>query len=303
MAIPDFETVMRPVLELLQEGGEHRRRDIGDAIAKSFNLTPVEQAQRTRGGGHNLLRSKIDWAIRDLVKAGLLVRTRRGFTQVTDRGRTFLAEHSGAINREALSSVSPEHAAWVKPTKTKKAAVPTDSSDAEEIPREAIPRLVARWHEAIADELLQRLRAAPPEFLEHTVLALLVAMGYGGAVSDAVHLGGPGDGGVDGMVRKDPLGLEQVYVQAKRYAADHPVGPAEVQAFVGALHGHQTDRGVFVTTSHFTKSAADYVAKVSSRIILIDGLKLARLMVEHGCGVHTGETITLKEVDEDFFDA
>jgi restriction system protein len=167
---------------------------------------------------------------------------------------------------------------------------------------ELIPQLVAEAHAALADELVERLRQAHPEFLEHCVLKLLTRMGYGGPEGQVRHLGGPGDEGMDGLIRQDPLGLDVVYVQAKRYAADRAVHRPDVQAFAGALQGAQASRGIFIATTRFSPGAIDFAEKVPSRIILIDGRRLGELMVAYDCGVQEAETVTIKKVDEDFFD-
>lgn len=298
MAIPDYQTVMRPVLALHGDRGEHARRDIVAAMTKEFALTPAEQ-MAVIPSGQNTMRSRVEWAITYMVKAGLLVRSGRGSTRITERGLTVLTEHPTRVDNRVLRTF-PEFREFVQSKKATAAPIPMVEETVA--PREAIPPLVESWHQAVAAELLDRLRAAPPEFLERAVLKLLIAMGYGGPVGQAVHLGGPGDGGIDGLIRKDPLGLEVVYIQAKRYSADNTVGREEVQAFVGALHGKQTDRGIFITTSRVSKSAQDYANTVQSRVILIDGQELARLMVTYDCGVQARNTIVLKEVDEDFFE-
>jgi restriction system protein len=168
-------------------------------------------------------------------------------------------------------------------------------------PREAISEVIESAHAAVAADLLTRVIRQPPEFLERLVLQLLVRLGYGGLETTAEHLGRAGDAGLDGLIRLDKLGLDVVYVQAKRYTEKH-VGRPDIQAFVGALHGAQASRGVFITTSRFSSDAHDYAERVNARLVLIDGPELASLMIEHDCGVITEETYTLKQVDENFFD-
>lgn len=170
-------------------------------------------------------------------------------------------------------------------------------------PREQLVNAVEEANAAVAAELLERIRERDPAFLEQMVLRLLTAMGYGGRAGAAEHLGRSGDQGLDGVIRQDALGLDRVYVQAKRYGADHSVGRPEIQAFVGALHGAQADRGVFIATSRFTADAREYAERVPARIVLIDGIRLTELMVLHNVGVQEEETFVLKRVDEDFFDA
>lgn len=167
-------------------------------------------------------------------------------------------------------------------------------------PSTAIEEVIHTAHSAVAADLLSRVVKQPPEFLERLVLQLLVRMGYGGLERSTEHLGGAGDAGLDGLIRLDVLGLDIVYLQAKRYTDRH-VGRPEIQAFVGALHGAQANRGIFITTSRFSTDARDYAERVNARVILIDGPELARLMIEHGCGVVTEATYTLKQIDENFF--
>lgn len=243
-----------------------------------------------------------------MAQAGVLTRPRRGSTRVTDRGRKVLAEHPDRVDMKALKEF-PEYVEFRArrrdPAAGHAATEEVSSAEvepaAETPPQEAIPRLVAEAHDVLAAELLERLRAGPPEFLERAVLQLLVKMGYGGPES-IHHLGGPGDQGLDGLVRQDPLGLDVVYVQAKRYQSERVVQRPDVQAFVGALQGAQADRGIFITTSRFSDGAARYAESVAIRVVLIDGVELGRLMVRYGCGVQVGDTIELKELDEDFFD-
>jgi restriction system protein len=181
-------------------------------------------------------------------------------------------------------------------------APPTSSAAPDELaPREAIVEVIDSAHSAVAADLLARVIKQPPVFLERLVLRLLVKMGYGGLETPTEHLGAPGDGGLDGLIRLDPLGLDVVYVQAKRYT-DHHVGRPDIQAFVGALHGAQASRGIFITTSRFSTQAIDYAERVNARLVLIDGPELAALMIEHDCGVTVEESFVLKQVDENFFE-
>jgi len=173
---------------------------------------------------------------------------------------------------------------------------------AETTPVETIAKAVAEANSAVAAEVLERVQEREPVFLEQLVLNVLTALGYRGAAGSAEHLGRSGDNGLDGVIRQDPLGLDQIYVQAKRYAAGHTVGRPEIQGFVGALHGAQADRGVFITTSSFTNEATTYADRVAARVVLIDGIALAQLMVTHNIGVQDRETYVIKRVDEDFFE-
>jgi restriction system protein len=173
---------------------------------------------------------------------------------------------------------------------------------AEATPRETVSAAVEEANAAVAAEVLDRVRGREPAFLEHLVLDVLTAMGYGGVAGAAEHLGRVGDEGLDGVIRQDALGLDRIYVQAKRYRAEQSVGRPEIQAFVGALQGTQADRGIFITTSRFTADAATYAERVPARVVLVDGRMLAELMVKHNIGVQDQETYVIKRIDEDFFE-
>lgn len=302
MPVPDYQTLMRPVLELHADGSEYAAKAVVTAMADRFRLTSEERAQLLASGRQTLVANRVNWAVTYLVHAGVLQRPRRAYTVITERGSALLAGSVGPITARDLEKF-PEFRAFKVRTRVKAADTGQDVEAQDETPpREAIPVLVAEAHAVLAIELVERLREATPEFFERCVLQLLVKMGYGGIDGRSAHLGGPGDGGFDGMVRKDPLGFDVVYTQAKRYAAGNTVGAPEVQSFVGALHGKHADRGVFITTSAFSKAALEYAKTVPTRIVLIDAQRLGELMVGYGCGVRDAETIVIKEIDEDFFD-
>jgi restriction system protein len=302
MPVPDYQTLMRPVLELHTDGAEHAAKGVVVAMADRFELTSDQRAQLLSSGRQTLVANRVNWALTYLVQAGALRRPRRAHTVITDRGSSLMAGTPGPIGAKDLEKF-PEFREFKARTRAKAAdAVPDAMQHDVAPPREAIPTLVAETHAVLATELVERLRESSPEFFERCVLQLLVKMGYGGIDGESEHLGRPGDGGFDGMVRKDPLGFDVVYAQAKRYAAGNTVGAPEVQSFVGALQGKHADRGVFITTSGFSKGALDYAKTVPTRIVLIEANRLGELMVSYGCGVRDAETIVIKEIDEDFFD-
>jgi restriction system protein len=246
--------------------------------------------------------NRIAWATTHLAQAGLLTRPARGATQITDRGRDVLRDHPARVDLRVLATF-PEYAEFRtrtrEPADQPAGALPdSDAALASASPDEAIRDIIDTAHSAVAAELLSRILLQPPEFLEHLVLDLLDRMGYGGLTE---HLGGPGDGGLDGLIRLDRLGLDIVYVQAKRYT-DKVVGRPDVQAFVGALQGAQATRGIFITTSRFTNDATVFADRVNLRLVLIDGPQLASLMIEHSCGVVADHSFTLKHLDENYFD-
>jgi restriction system protein len=302
MAIPDFQTLMRPILEVQADGRPHSQADVRDLVAARLGVTDGERKELLPSGRQPVFSNRVAWATTHLAQAGLLYRPARGMSQITDRGRKVLRDHPDRVDLRVLATF-PEYAEFRKPTREpgsqRGGALPdADLTLASASPDEAIKDIIDTAHSAVAAELLSRILMQPPEFLEHLVLDLLDRMGYGGLTE---HLGGPGDGGLDGLIRLDRLGLDVVYVQAKRYT-DKVVGRPDVQAFVGALQGAQASRGIFITTSRFTNDATVFAERVNVRLVLIDGPQLASLMIEHNCGVVAEDTFTLKHVDENFFD-
>lgn len=304
MAIPDFQSFMRPVLDAHADQKPHAVTEIREAVVRALAITDEDRKVLLPSGRQPRYANRIAWAITHLAQAGLLRRPTRGVTEITGRGQEVLREHPERVDIRILKGfaeyVEFRTRARVRPPGAPSEEQAEDSNVETLAPREAIEEFIETAHSAVAAELLSRVISQPPEFLEHLVLRLLVAMGYGGLERMTEHMGGPGDGGLDGLVRLDPLGLDVVYVQAKRYT-DKPIGRPDIQAFVGALHGVQASRGIFITTSRFSADARDYADRVNARLILIDGPELARLMIGHSCGVVTEETYVLKQIDENFF--
>lgn len=304
MAIPNFQDVMLPILQITADGGVHPWQRLRDRCAVQFQATEDELAERLDSGGSRF-DSRVQWAITHLVQAGLLSRPKRGYAEITRRGADVLGENPPRVDMQLLSRFA-EYQDFRTRTRGIRKAEPGASSTSNDEnarpPLEAIAEAVKEGHEALATEVLQRVLDQEPAFLERLVLKLLTAMGYGGRAGAAEQWGRSGDGGIDGVVRQDVLGLDRVYVQAKRYAADNPVGRPDIQAFVGALHGVQADRGVFITTSRYSNEARSYVERIPNRIVLIDGRRLSELMILHNVGVQDESTFVLKRIDEDFFD-
>jgi len=301
MAIPDFQTLMRPLLEVHADGSPRSQGEVRELAAVMLGVTEAERRELLPSGKQPTYSNRVAWAGTHLAQAGLLHRPRRGISQITDRGRQVLREHPDRIDLRILASF-PEYAEFRTRTRERADQVVDTSPNAEAAPTaspdEAIKDIIDTAHSAVAAELLSRILTQSPEFLERMVLELLGKMGYGGL---AEHLGGQGDGGLDGLIKLDPLGLDVIYVQAKRYT-DKVVGRPDVQGFVGALQGAQASRGIFITTSRFTPDAVQFADRVNVQLVLIDGPELARLMVEHDCGVIAEHTFTLKHIDENFFD-
>ena len=324
MTIPDFQSVMRPLLVVVGDGREHRAPDYVEALAQQFVLTPEERRQRIASGRQELFVNRVAWAATHLFKAGLLERPGRGIVRITDRGCEALRVNPSRVDMAYLSRF-PEYEAFrrrpsangatepdppipvdrtrsvsTEPVLVATGAPPIEPAVAEMTPAELLETSYQRLRQTLADDLLDRIRAASPRFFELLVVDLLVAMGYGGSLADAGQaVGGSGDGGVDGRIKEDRLGLDFVYVQAKRW--DQPIGRPTVQAFAGSLEGQRARKGVLITTSTFTKDAMEYVDRIEKRIALIDGDYLAQLMIDHGVGVADVTTYRVKRVDADYF--
>lgn len=304
MAVPDYQTLMSPVLHALADGAEQSTSQLRGVIAKQVGLTD-EDLKATLPSGSRLFVNRLHWTITYLYQAGLVRRPRRAVVQITGRGQAVLTEHPDRVDNSILLQFKEftEFQGRARgDTSPTQASANEPAPAAETTPVETIAKAVAEANSAVAAEVLDRVREREPVFLEQLVLNVLTALGYRGAAGSAEHLGRSGDNGLDGVIRQDPLGLDQIYVQAKRYAAGHTVGRPEIQGFVGALHGAQADRGVFITTSSFTNEAITYADRVAARVVLIDGMTLAQLMVAHNIGVQDRETYVIKRVDEDFFE-
>lgn len=307
MTVPDYQSLMLPVLRAIADGKEHRSADVRRLLADQLGLTDEELSLKIPSGTP-VFENRVHWAVTYMAQAGLVRRPRRGVVELTERGRNVLAEAPLSVDN-ALLARYPEFLEFKTRARAKQqvdsavglgqTARPTSPGT----PREQLAEAVEEANSAVAAELLNRIRDREPAFLEQLVLRLLTAMGYGGRAGAAEHLGRSGDQGLDGVIKQDALGLDRVYVQAKRYGAENPVGRPEIQAFVGALQGAQADRGVFIATSRFTPDARDYAERVPARLVLIDGLRLTELMVLHNVGVQDEQTFAIKRVDEDFFES
>lgn len=292
---------MTPVLRVLADGGDHSIAELREAVARRLKLTE-EDLRATIPSGTPLLADRLHWAVTYMYQAGLLSRPKRGVVCITDRGQNVAAEHPDRVDMRVLSQF-PEFIEYTsRARRPKQAGEPDLATSNSSTPREAVAAAIDEANAAVAAEVLDRVRLREPAFLERLVLSVLTAMGYGGAAGAAEHLGKAGDEGLDGVIRQDPLGLDRIYVQAKRYSAGKPVRRPEIQEFVGALHGAQADRGIFITTSRFTPEAVAYADRVAARVVLIDGQTLSGLMVQHNIGVQDQHTYVIKRIDEDFFD-
>lgn len=299
--IPDYQSLILPVLEVASKG-ETSVPLAADVIADRVGLSQSEREELLPSGKQRLLHNRVHWAKFYLSKAGLLESPRRGRFVISAAGRKLLSNPPERLDTKYLLSVPAFHDFYKsgQAAELEEAATPSDTS--KSTPEEVIEAAYKTARAALQAELLDRILQNSPTFFEGLIVDLLVAMGYGGSHRNAAtQLGRTGDGGVDGVINEDVLGLDRVYVQAKRYATGSSVGRPEVQAFIGSLVGLGASKGVFVTTSTFSTQATEFVSRIPQRVILIDGKRLTELMIEHGVGVRSSRAIEFKRLDEDFF--
>jgi restriction system protein len=304
MAIPDYQTLMLPVLRVAARG-ETRAAEVEEVIVTEFGLTTEEREQLLPSGRQRLLYDRMQWAKYYLTRAGLLESPRRGRFLASEAGQALLAQNPTRIDVKRLLEY-PAFAAFYRKDTPGGEGAAADLAAAPPAnlttPEEQIETAVSTLQNALSADLLSRILENTPTFFEQVIVDLLVAMGYGGDRSNAARrLGKSHDGGVDGVIDEDRLGLDRIYVQAKRYAQTNSVQRPEVQGFVGSLVGLGAHKGVFVTTSGFSQGAIDYASHLAQRVILIDGQRLAELMIEHNVGVRVSRTVEVKRLDEDFF--
>lgn len=298
MAIPDFQTLMLPLMKLTADGDDHRLADLQQTLKAQFALSDDEAGQLLPSGRQTTFANRVGWAATHLRKAGVLESNGRGFVRITPRGRELLGENLSRIDMKVLSRY-PEFLIFRTASDGRSVSQPGTPLVELETPDVAIDRGVRELNEALRDELVLRIKAMPPRFFERLVVDLMLRLGYGGSIGDGQTLGGSNDGGVDGFIREDRLGLDVIYLQAKRW--DGTVGRPDVQAFAGSLQGHRAKKGVFITTSSFSREAHEFVDRIDTRIVLIDGRTLADLMIATDLGVTTVQTYSIKRVDSDYF--
>jgi restriction system protein len=299
MAIPDFQLLLFPVLKIAGDRQEHSLRETVEALAHQFGLTEEDRRELLPSGRQALFGNRAGWALTYLKKAGLLVSTRRGCYQITERGLEVLRQNPPAINASFLRRF-PEFLEFQRPLRTGEGIAAEPEAGAKETPEEAIEAAYQRLRRSLEGELLHTICTCSPAFFERLVVDLLVKMGYGGTRKDAgERIGGVADGGIDGIIKEDRLGLDIVYVQAKRW--DGMVGRPEIQKFAGALQGQRARKGIFITTSAFSQDALDYVSRIDAKIVLMDGDTLAQLMIDFNIGVATVDAYELKRIDSDYF--
>jgi len=305
MAIPDYQSLMLPLLGIAAEG-ETRVPAAAQVIADRLEISEDEREEMLPSGKQRLLHNRVHWAKFYMTKAGLIDSPKRGVFAASPAGKELLATKPTRIDVETLKRFPAFIAFYNQAEEASASAEQTQvafaAAASEATPEEQIDAAHAVLTKALKADLLARVLEQSPAFFERLIVELLVAMGYGGSHDDAARqLGKSGDGGIDGIIDEDRLGLDRIYVQAKRYATGSSVGRPEVQGFVGSLVGLGASKGVFVTTSTFSKQALDYAKGLQQRVILIDGARLTELMVEFGVGVRASRVIEVKRLDEDFF--
>jgi restriction system protein len=306
MAVPDYQSLMLPLLRFAGEKkDETSTSEAVEVLAKEFNLTDEDLKEMLPSGIQSTFVNRVGWASTYMKKAGLLEATRRGYFRITSRGQELLKKQPKAINVKLLKQY-PEFLEFQQLKGKRSGEKVSSSGVVPEIstatPSEALETAYENLRDELADELLARLKKSSPSFFERVVVELLVKMGYGGSRADAGKaIGRSGDGGIDGIIKEDRLGLDVVYIQAKRWD-NNPVGRPDVMQFAGALQAQKANKGIFITTSRFTDDARSYVSQIGSKIVLIDGEQLTNLMIENDVCVSTVSLYPVKKIDTDYFD-
>jgi len=300
MTIPDYQSLMLPVLEISAKG-ETSVPQAEAEVAQRFGLSENERQEMLPSGRQRLLHNRIHWAKFYLTKAGLLESPKRGRFAISIAGKQLLAKQPSKIDTQYLLTI-PAFREFYRNDQSEDAAATQPVSPSKATPEEVVEVAYNNAQGALRAELLDRILQNSPSFFERVIVDLLVAMGYGGSHKNASkQLGRSGDGGVDGVINEDVLGLDRVYVQAKCYSPGSSVGRPEIQAFTGSLVGLGAMKGVFVTTSTFSAPAIEFASRIPQRVILINGKRLAELMIEHSVGVRSSRVLEFKRLDEDFF--
>lgn len=303
VAIPDYQTLMLPVLKLAADGAEHKFSHAVELLAEEFSLSTEERNELLPSGSQAVFNNRVGWARSYLKQAGLLSSPKRGFFTITPKGGALLAKNPERVDISILEQY-PEFLEFRNRKKDKgeneKPEETSAVSASSQTPEDALASAYSTLRKDLESEILSSVKEASPSFFERLVVDLLVRMGYGGNRQDAGKaLGKSGDGGIDGIINEDRLGLDVIFIQAKRW--ESTVGRPEIQKFAGALQGQRARKGVFITTSSFTKEAQEYASLIESKIILIDGDHLSRLMAEHNIGVSTVGQYEVKKLDSDYF--
>lgn len=302
MPIPDYQTLMLPLLRFAADGNDHTTREAVEVLATEFQLTPTERNELLASGQQAIFNNRVGWANSYLKKAGLLESPRRGALRITARGKQILGDNPTRIDVKYLERF-PEFIEFRDASRNNRETTTTESVAiaTEQTPEEALELAHQSLRLSLAQDILSRILSCSPTFFERLVVELLVKMGYGGSRRDAgERIGQSGDGGIDGIIKEDRLGLDTIYIQAKRWQGS--VGRPEIQKFVGALQGQRAKKGVFITTSSYTAEAIDYASRIDTKVVLIDGQLLANLMMDFDVGVSVSASYIVKRIDSDYFE-
>ena len=301
MPIPDFQTIMLPLLRVAGDGHSHYIHDAVDALAGHFALSDEEKAKLLPSGQQPIFYNRVGWARTYLKKAGILDDPKRGYFRITERGKEVLQEAPDRVDMKYLRRF-PEYVEF-RQTAREPSEERVSDEDLEGLtPEEALEDSYQRIRRDLADELLSYVLNSSAGFFEKLVVELLVKMGYGGSQREAARaVGQSGDEGIDGIIDEDRLGLDTIYVQAKKWKTDSSVGRPEIQKFVGALQGKKAKKGIFITTSRFTDDAREYARNIDTKVVLIDGVRLTELMIDYGVGVTSRTAYEIKSLDTDYF--
>ncbi|MBA3947708.1 MAG: restriction endonuclease [Herpetosiphonaceae bacterium] len=303
MAVPDFQSIMLPLLRFTADQEEHTLDQAYAVLSKQFSLTDDERKELLPSGRQSRFENRTGWSRTYLTKAALLEATGRAKFRITKRGLEVLRTNPPSINIRSLMQF-PEFAEFKQPTARANVGSErqdiVDEATSQQTPQELLDTSYQTLRQSLAEDILDLVKASPPRFFEILVVDLLVAMGYGGSRKDAGQaVGQTGDGGIDGIIKEDRLGLEAIYIQAKRWEGS--VGRPVIQAFAGSLEGQKARKGVFITTSRFSPDAKDYITRIEKKIVLIDGEQLAQLMIDYGVGVTEVGSYIVKRINSDYF--
>lgn len=303
--IPDYQSLMLPLLKIVADGKEHRYRDLIEKLGLEFQVTEDERKELLASGNQSIFDNRVGWAKTYLKKAGLLDSPKRATFVITNLGLQTLAKNPTRIDARFLRQFDSfnEFINASKASDDPEEPATTTTPKNEQTPEEIFDSAYQRIRNSLASELLNKVIELSPAFFERLVVELLVKMGYGGSIKDAGKaVGKTGDEGIDGTIKEDKLGLDVIYIQAKRWKPGNVVGRPELHKFVGALAGQGAKKGIFITTSNFTKEALEYIPRNETKIVLIDGVQLAQLMIDYNIGCTTQQLYELKKIDSDYFD-
>lgn len=300
--IPDYQSLMLPLMKLVSDGQEHKYRDLIEKLAFEFLVTDEERKELLASGNQAIFDNRVGWAKTYLKKAGLLDSPKRATFVITDLGKQTLNKKPDRIDAKYLKQF-PTFLEFINASRNENETDEiTAVEPSQQTPEESLDKAYQRIRKSLASELLNKVVDLSPAFFERLVVELLVKMGYGGSIKDAGKaMGKSGDEGIDGTIKEDKLGLDIIYIQAKRWRPGNVVGRPELQKFVGALAGQGAKKGIFITTSNFTKEALEYTPRNETKIVLIDGEQLAQQMIDYNLGCTTQQTYELKKIDSDYF--